>query len=629
VLVASAGSLVSPQQRGRRRAGRRAAWPPFQSAEECRQACTALAGCNAFRFCSRQDGCPLGDCAGWWRSDNGGGARRLQAPPSSSSSSRFFNATAAGLLQLPVRALGPFGGDAWGCVEPGKESAAAERRAAAAAAYASSSSSSSPSSSSSSSSASRRGRRRRRALAQQQQQQQNKQQPPRWPYGTCTLLRVQDPRNPPSSSSSSSSSWGGGGGWRSGGVVLPELCSEGRTGQRVPPSADACRACLSAARSDGRVGAGPSPDVCASCAAAAAATGEERSGGGSGGKNDPLLDGRRVPVYAAMARAASAAARGPSSSSSPVLLGLQPACVSSCAAAGSGGERDAAWKCPGCVLSRSPCARCFSDRARRAALSAAFGGSGADSGSSGGPGSSSYDAGACVACMQDVAKGGGRDAEALLFGGCVACASHTLSVAGGGTGGGGGTTRGRCARCLAAAAGQRPWWWPAARRPRDRTPCDVCDASVAPGDDAAFDACVGCFRDSKYRGGADCLRCALLQDPESVRRCYNCVSRSGMSDPRQRGCADCLDYYTPVGERERCLACVESGSVVGAAKAACSLCTADTVVDPGEPGATDARRPAVGDKGQCLACLGQAGLGGGVGVDAWRQRCVRPAGSGR
>jgi len=156
----------------------------------------------------------------------------------------------------------------------------------------------------------------------------------------------------------------------------------------------------------------------------------------------------------------------------------------------------------------------------------------------------------------------------------------------------------------------------------------VCDASVGPEDEAAYQACVGCFTDPKYRGGADCLRCALLQDPASVRRCYGCVSRSGMSDPRQRGCADCLDYYTPVAERERCLACVENGGVVGTAKAACSICTADTVVDPGEPGASDARRPAVKDKSKCLACLGQgggAGLGASAPLEAWRQRCVAPA----
>jgi hypothetical protein len=321
-----------------------------------------------------------------------------------------------------------------------------------------------------------------------------------------------------------------------------------------------------------------------------------------------------------MAGAALAAAEG--DQAAVTLVGLQSSCVSYCAAAGSGGERDAAWKCPGCVLSRSPCAKCFSDRARKAALSAAFGGGSAPLQPSSSSSPARYDAGSCVSCVQEVAKSGGRKAEQLLFGGCVACAAHATS-------GSGSNNSGRCARCVAAAAAQRPWWWPAARRSRDRTPCDVCDASVAPGDDAAFDACVGCFRDPGYQGGGDCLRCALLQDAGSVRRCYSCVSRAKMTDPRQRGCADCLDYYTPEKERERCLSCVESSSVIGSAKAACSICTADRVVDPGDPGASDARKPAVGDRGQCLSCLGKNnGVSAAATVDEWRARCVAPAARG-
>jgi len=573
VLVASTGSLVAPTAKlaraAARRGGGRAAFPPFQSAEECRQACAALAGCNAFRFCARAgEGCAAAgagaadDCARWWSEQQ----RLALPPPFQQAPPSAFKATAAGLLlQLPVRALGPFGGDAWKCVGGGGGGAGAPA-------------------------------------------------PSRWPFGTCTLLRVDDPRKPPVTSSSSSSS-----GWRSGTVVLPDACLEKSTGQPVPPSADACRACLSAAAVDGRRGPGPSPDICASCSASALATGEDRvSVSGSGG-GDPVVEGRRAPVYAAMAGAAAAAARGKAAAT--VLLGRQPACVSSCAAAGSGADRDAAWKCPGCVLSRSPCAKCFSDRAHDAALSAAFGGAPPQSAASAAAAPARYDAGACVSCVQDaeeVGGGGGTGRADLLFGGCVACAAS------------GGTNR--CARCLAsasaAASGQQPWWWPAARRSRDRTPCDVCDASAAPGDDAAFDACVACFRDGAYRGGQDCLRCALLQDSKSSLRCYSCVARARFNDPRQRGCSDCMDYFVGGKERERCLACVEDAGVVGAAKAACALCVSDVVIDPGKAGASDARRAAVGDRGQCLACLNRArgSLPATATLDDWRARCVTPAG---
>lgn len=656
VLVASAGSLVPPTQRlPRRPGGASATWPPFQSAEECRQACGALAGCNAFRFCGRADGCSLGDCGRWWAEQGGA---RLSAPPSSSSSGGGGGGGAKGaLVQLPLRALGPFGGDAWRCVEPGKESAAAERRAAAVAAYAQAAASWPPAAAPAPASSSRPpraapsaaaaaprsssssspsgggllgglfGRRRSRALLASDQgggnNNQQQQQPSRWAYGTCTLLRVDDPYKPPAAADSS----GGGGGWRSGTIALPDACLEKRTGQPVPPSADACRKCLASAARDGRTGGGPSPDVCASCAASAAATGEERSSSGGGsGSGSGIVDGaRRAPLYAAMAGAAAAAAKGDGGATT--LLGLQGACAASCAAAGAGKERDAAWKCPGCVLSGSPCAKCFHDRARRAALSAAFGGgaaaaaamaaqSSSDFSSPGGSSSGGlpvrYDAGACVSCVLDVAKAGGR--ADLLFGGCVACAAHSSSGGGGGNG--------RCARCLAEAGAQRPWWWPAARRSRDRTPCDVCDASTQPGDDEAFNACVGCFRDPGYRGGPDCLRCALL-DPKSVRRCYACVSRARMTDPRQRGCSDCMDYYMPDKERERCLSCAESAPAMG--KAACSLCGADVVVDPGQPGAADQRRPAVGDRGRCFDCLGRGGLPATATLDDWRARCVVPA----
>jgi len=122
--------------------------------------------------------------------------------------------------------------------------------------------------------------------------------------------------------------------------------------------------------------------------------------------------------------------------------------------------------------------------------------------------------------------------------------------------------------------------------PLDSTPCDMCSNKAL--DAVAFNACIACHAAGKVNP-YECSGCLEAPDAASQKRCYQCITKSGLTSSTF-GCASCYGAWLQPGLSSACVECVESPTTPMAAKAECGYCFTLS---------------STADRSKCLACLHQ------------------------